>query len=392
MLTTDQSFVELLAAAAAKTAQVEYAPISKRLARLRAALDAYEEVGRQLAEKRVMQRVFGALDAEIPSNLSKVTDEQFDEVLSELLDAMEAVENLTVEEEDADPTPPPPPVVASVPQPLPKPVQLVKAAPPPVAAQDIEKAQQLLKEISDLRHAGAGSMSHLRLKPLLQAIAAEARALVDSLPEQHVLHRSLVSEFRNIVRLKEDAGIPDFINGLAHGARGDWKALARESRSSVARFDLALAQFKKDDDKKVEKSAAVSPPPPSTPKVEESADLARFPNILRLVQKHGKLPIVGGLEVKERVRALKDSYGIEAEWYEVEKKSPRQVDSIVARVSSGKMPALVLLDHFLSSNSAKMLMKACDQARVDYVTAGRGGSGAIVLSLMVLEGRLSGKK
>ena len=136
----------------------------------------------------------------------------------------------------------------------------------------------------------------------------------------------------------------------------------------------------------------MSPPPPSTPKVEESADLARFPHILRLVQKHGKLPIVGGLEVKERVRALKDSYGIEAEWYEVEKKSPRQVDSIVARVSSGKMPALVLLDHFLSSNSAKMLMKACDQARVDYVTAGRGGSGAIVLSLMVLEGRLSGKK
>ena len=63
----------------------------------------------------------------------------------------------------------------------------------------------------------------------------------------------------------------------------------------------------------------------------------------------------------------------------------------MVRVSSGKMPALILLDHFLSSTATKMILKACDAARVPYVTAGRGGTGAVELALMALEGRLSGK-
>jgi hypothetical protein len=375
----DQPFAEILGAAAARTAETEFQPTAETFLRLRAALDAYEAVARCQGEAQVMERVFGALNAEVPANLVKVTKEQVNITVIELRNALNAVlEHLgpvTAKTNGVHVSAPVPPPPAPLTAPVLTASTLIKRAAKTPLTKDVEGARRVLKEIGDLRRTGVGDMSPLRLLPLLQAIAAEARYLVEQLPENDPLHRMLVNEFRQIVKFKEDANISDFINGLSHGARGDWTEIARENRAAVARFDKALA--------KVEKEAA-----PELPKVETTVASVRFPKLLRLIQESGKLPIIGGLEIKERLDHIKNELGIEATWYECEKKSPRQLDTIVARLSSGKTPAVVLLEHFISSTAIRTIMKACETAHVQYVTAGRGGTGALELAFMALEGRL----
>ena len=130
-------------------------------------------------------------------------------------------------------------------------------------------------------------------------------------------------------------------------------------------------------------------PPPVVPVVETPPPVdpqERFPLIKHIIRENGPLFIIGGPVLQESVDALRNKLGIEVVWHDVKKSS--QFGTVVPVVTGGKIQMLVLLDHYMSSIEVKTILRACDHARVTYVTAGRGGSSALELALMVLESRL----
>lgn len=362
------SLTNLLETAAAATAKAEFQHIASHVQRLRATLDAYEQLAWKHAERKVIERVFSALGADVPAD-GAVPEESVVFARTELSLAMTEFATVLDIVEKTTPSEPSPVVIPRPPIPLP---------PVETNADDVEHAKRLLKEIDELRREDLRKHNAIRLRPLLQAMAAEARMLVERLPEHDPHHRNLIERFHTIVQMKSDAGVADFILGLASNAKGDWAAIARENRRTVSHFDVDVA----------EAIAKASTKPVKVEATDEPEALKKYPRLVQYTKEHGPLLLIGGLKIDSRIDQVSRDFGFVCEWVEIPKSSPRIVGSTTARIASGKIGVVVILEHFMGHPVCKALMKACQASNVTYATAGKGGKGALDLAFMVLEGKL----
>jgi hypothetical protein len=366
------SLTSLLETAAASTAKAEFAQVSETITRLRATLDAYEAVAWKHAERKVIERVFAALGAAPPE--TGVSERDVGQAREELAKAIFTLTDvIKFDEPESVKVAEPVVVVELTPTPKPAPAQLRTETNP----DDVDHARRILDEIEDLRRDSISKPNPLRLLPLLQAIAAESRLLIERLP-QHPIQRSLIERMRMVVEIKADAGVTEFIHGLSHTARGDWAQIAKESRKAVARFDVNVAEaVEKAAKKKIEK-----------PKTAPEPVTIKYPLLTGQTRERGPLLLIGGIKVDDKLNIVLRDFGLDCEWVEIPKNAPRAVESTTARIASGKISMAVILEHFMAHTVYRSLTKACDASNVIYATAGKGGKGALDLAFMSLESKL----
>lgn len=374
---------DLLESALVSATQTGAADVSERCARLRTALDVYERVALQRAERQAVEKMFAAISMPLPeAPLSSEEDLRNAEI--ELKSAMgdmlpeggppvSSVTSIAPPAEEIDQVLEQAAEVAS------PPVILTSAGPRVIgqtaSTEDLATAAKLLSEFKEL-DASYQSLPTMRLQHLLQAIAAEGRFLLERLPARTQEYQDIVAALRRILVIKNSCGVTTFISGLSRSAQGNWQRIATISRRQLELLD----EPKKKSKGKPPKSAAepaFKREPPGIP----------FPKLAAL-STGTPLMLIGGLKVPEKIDYLK-GMGINAEWFEIEKGSPRIAQQVGSRILNNKAPAAIIMEYFMAHSTLEILKTACNQVRMIFATADKGGQSALYLALNTLEFRLN---
>ena len=101
------------------------------------------------------------------------------------------------------------------------------------------------------------------------------------------------------------------------------------------------------------------------------------------------LVIAGGLRKEPKLQVIKQRFGIDVEWHEIDSDAPRAVEAIVSRIRSGGVGAVILLTGLMAHKVREKIVQSCSQYNVPYTTADKGGTGALEHAFNELERRLS---
>ena len=299
----------------------------------------------------------------------------------------------------APPAPPapaaePPPVPPPPPTPRPVVYDLVGSTPArplrkarPLVPADVSAATALFEEIDKLRRE-VTTHPPIRLAHHLQAIVAELRDLLDRLPVGHAYHDRLQQLIPVLSAIKEQGGVSDYIRGLAYHATGDWRRLAHKSRRKMAEFDMDASTPPAPSREPRLKTKAFGTPvlPPGTKLDEADHQWPALPNIRAL-----KLPVLlaGGMLIPEKLKSVKERFGLEPEWHEIDHDNPRAEESLVQRIRNGKVGAVVLLEGVMRHSTFKSAVQACNTMNVPYAMADKAGVASLTSALDEIERKLA---
>ena len=101
--------------------------------------------------------------------------------------------------------------------------------------------------------------------------------------------------------------------------------------------------------------------------------------------------VVGGLRKEAKLQALQRRFDIQIEWHEIDSDAPCEVESIVRRIRSGRVGAVILLTGLMAHKVREKIVPACTQYNVPYTTADTGGTGAVEQAFNDLERCLATK-
>jgi hypothetical protein len=399
------NLIETLRLASQAKVNERLQPEMEALRNLRNCVDHYEVARREDVEVAILNEALHALGQEPVTQTSSVDNElrnlkralfQVSPILGEPspepLPVVEPIPEppLTVVEPEPEPEPSPEPVVATEPEPgldieHPKPPAPPKKPKPEPTALDIERAKALLDEVRSFQ-AGPKEDHAIRLRALFQAWVAECRMLLDKFPEEHSLHMDLVEEvIRGVAALKGTTGVTDFIKGLAFGSRENWYRIAKDNRDRVKRFDRDT------EASKPKSSKPKSSPKNPKPETEAPKTSYQWPE-LTLLRKYmaateEPLLLVGGsFQDPAKIESIYERFGVKVEWCPFSHDNARAVDTIAARIVSGKVSGVMLIEGFMSHKAYRRLMKAADQnITVPIAMAGKGGITSIGNALDDLE-------
>lgn len=397
---TPMKLPDVVQAAAQSKLRTEMQPISDKLTRLRATLDAYEVRVEQDAERRVSNALLAALgEPQAPE------DPTFEVARKELHDAIVQVLALVAtaagqppptpqrtEPEPPPVAPPAPPIVAHAPEqvrleppPSKPPTQPVSRPPARLLKQtDIAAAKRLIAEIESLR---AEKKDHpTRLSPLLQALVAEVRLLLDKLPEDNYLHERLSSLIPVLGAIKEEGGVKEYIKGLARDAHGDWERISHRSRQRVAQFDADAAA----SERQPESRAESKPPKKPTGPPEPASNGHHWPELPRLRCLTKPILLAGGILIPEKLTNVKERFGLDIEWHEIDHDNPRASQALMSRVRAGKVGALILLEGVMRHSTYKPVVEACNNMHVPYAMGDKAGIASLQSAFDDLERKLKG--
>jgi len=381
----------------------EMTPLYEKCDSLRAALAVHTEAARRDCERRVRNAVFAVLGMpEVPE--APVFAESKVRLVEQLtsfarLMGLELASPPASSSLAGSPSPsvepaPPSVVPSSVAQPVAAPPRPERRVARP---EDVEAAWKLVEEIDALRSdVAAGKYHHTRLGPLLQAVVAEVRIFQDRLPSHHEASERLGSYLPVLGALKIEGGVTGFIRGLAFGSTGDWENIARKCRRKVAEYDrdaekpvtaarrpsqkepvtalgAALAKVKLTEDKKI-------PAPHSWPKLPH----------LRALE--GPILLAGGLIIPEKITSIKERFGFDVEWHEIDHDSPRGENTLEKRVRARKVGAVLLLEGVMRHSTWKSVVDACTVAGVPYAMCDKAGTASLEAAFNDLERKLGGTK
>lgn len=110
---------------------------------------------------------------------------------------------------------------------------------------------------------------------------------------------------------------------------------------------------------------------------------------LTLQMGYRAIVVVGGLRKEAKLQALQRRFGVQVEWHEIDSDAPCEVDSIVGRIRSGRVGAVILLTGLMAHKVREKIVPVCNQYNVPYSTAATGGIGAVEQALNDLERRFS---
>jgi hypothetical protein len=410
---------DMVQAAAEKKIAAELKPISEKLTRLRATLDAYESRVKEHVEQRVSNAILVALDMQ-----QLGTDDSFELATHDLRDAITLVaemvgctfevEQVTVHPPEKIDVPEPtqpapvvevhiesPPVVAyplasvlaaaeqlptpppSVPAPPSTPVPVTIRPPRKATPEDIAHAKRLIAEVEALR-SEIKNQHPTRLFPLLQAIVAEIKMLLGRLPENNYLWERLGSTVSLVGALKVEGNVPDFIRGLAFHSQADWEALAFRHRRIVEKYD-------QDTDKAPNSSHQ---PKPKTVKAVAVAETNgkgqhQWPDLPKLRALTNPILLAGGLIIPEKIKSVRERFGLDVEWHEIDHDNPRASGQLILRVRAAKVGALILLEGVMRHGTYKPVVAACNIAGIPYAMGDKAGVASLQSALTELERQLS---
>jgi len=344
----------------------EVRPVVEKFSKLKSALETYEAEFRQAAEQNVNNAILVALgQVPAPNGIDRLAD-----VRKNLCEVLREVATIV------DPLP----ITTSTPEPkrVPPPKVVRKAQP-----EDIESAKRLLVEIEELR-TGVKDQHHARLSPLLQAVVAEVRGLLDRLPEDHFYSDRLSKSIPVLGSLKNEGGVKEFIKGLAFHSEGDWSRIAHTNRRKVAAFDKDTEKNVVDV-RQIQKAKAAEPKKPKEEVAASNYDWPEFPNLRELTK---PVLLAGGMVIPEKFDSIYERTGINVEWHEIDHNNPRAVDTLLTRIKGGKVGAIICIEGFMKHGTFKPLVNTCVLASVPMAMGGKGGIAAITTALEELEKKL----
>ncbi len=425
--------------AAEKKVSAELRPISDKLTRLRATLDAYEVRVREDVERRVSNAILAVLDMEQAEG-----DDTFEIASKDLRDAIGPVAEMvglpffeitrtSVTTVDADspsepPAPPkdeapPPTPVASTEQPAsepetkrpekvetPEPAVCATAPtsdviakesvspapssttpvsrPAPVARlrtatpEHIATGKRLIAEVEALRQ-GVKEQHPTRLFPLIQAIAAEVRMLQERLPMGHDLTDRLGRTLGALNGIRIDGGVQEFVQGLSFNSprSGGWEHLAYSNRKLVAKYDVDAAEGPP--------SAKTPKPKPQKADESETNGQHQWPSLPRLRAMTKPILLAGGIRIPEKLKSIQERFGLAVEWHEIDHDNPRASQSLLAKVRAGKVGVVVFLEGVMRHGTWKPTSEACNIMSIPYAMADKAGTASLQQAFDELERKLS---
>jgi hypothetical protein len=394
----------------------ELKPVSDKLTRLRAVLDAFEVRAKQDAERRLTNAMLAALGEQQVDS-----DPAFETVRVELRDALsQVVELVTVsfglppplKEQRTEPEPARSPAPPSQPAPVlvvhpttaaEPPASDTTPAPPPskpprqLRQEDVAWAKRLIVEVEELKPE-VTTHHPTRLFPLLQAITAEIRSLLDRLPEDNFLYERLSGLIPIIGAMKNEGGVEEFIRGLAFASTGDWDRLSFKNRRKVESYDRDADRSSVPPSQKpkaltpdrrfgtigdlVKKAVKKDEPEPAP---ESNHQWPGLP-YLRKVTK--PILLAGGLIIPEKLVSVQERFGLDVEWHEIDHDNPRASQTLVSRIRSGKVGAVILLEGVMRHSTYKPVVEACNNNGVPYAMGDKAGVASLQNAFADLERKL----
>lgn len=352
--------------------EAEMRPITDRLSRLRAVLDAYEGILRDDIERRVNSSILVALgQPALPEH------EALEMARKGLRDAMSELSDTLGPDATSRGS------FVGLVQPSEPPSQPAPPSPKKATPDDIEDIKRLLAEVDELRKTFK-TQHPARLSPLLQALAAETRILLERLPIDHFYAEKLNEVIQNIGRMRQDGGVKDYIKGLAYGSRASWHTLAAAMRRKVEQFD-------KDTE---------TPPmtarkaPPTMKKAAEPTPAANhtWPELPHLRKLSKPIVLAGGMFIPEKVNSIYERFGLKVDWHAIDHDNPKAAGTLLPRIRDGKIGVLVLVEGFMRHDTFKPVADACSTSGVPMAYCGKAGIASLASAFEELEKKLATRK
>ena len=368
----------------------ELKPVTDKLARLRATLDAYEVRAKQDAERRVSNAMLAAL-----GEPQVAADPAYEATRKELQDALTQVGSLVgldappkespstgPESAPAAPAPPSSGQVALVEEA--PPVSAPPAPPRKLSQDDVAWAKRLITETETLK-AEIKDQHPTRLFPLLQAITAEIRLVLERLPEDHFFHERLGTLIPLIGALKAEGGVEEYIRGLAFGSTGDWQRLSYKNRRKVEGYDRDVAEA----ERRRTPVRGEGKGKKAGPEAEKNGQQHQWPDFPRLHKLTKPILFAGGLIIPEKIKNVHERWGLDVEWHEIDHDNPRASQSLVARIRAGKIGAVVLLEGVMRHSTFKPMVEACNNMNVPFAMGDKAGIASLQAAFSELERKLA---
>lgn len=372
---SDQALARLRQATEVKVSS-KLAEYRRTSARLRELADHWDQAAQAAAEAEVVAELTGSEpDPDAVASLDSVAD-----LIRDLADGLDP-DKPVPESKPEEPAPSFPPLP---PAPPPPPPPKLRTIPPPQATIPIPTqpsrevaaaAASLIDGVGAL--VANGEPSQIRAMHLIQAFAAETRALQSQVHEDLELHRRLDDLIPALARLKEQMEVGPFIKGLRRDWRtysqAEWARLASKSRMAVEQFD-----------RDVQKSpfaaelAKVKIPPRKAVQASAEATSSQFPKLHRMSKTKSVILVAGDRLPANRSRNVLERFGFEPEIEHANRTgAPRAAESIVRRIRGGSVGAVVIVDGFISHTLSSMVKNTCESAKVPFAYGGTGGIGAL---------------
>jgi hypothetical protein len=278
---------------------------------------------------------------------------------------------------------PTPPVAAA---PVPPPIIPIPPTPSRrLRDSDITAAKKLIAEVEKLK-LEVKDQHPVRLFPLLQAIVAEVRILQDRLPQDNYLHERVGHLMPVISVMKTEGRVEEFIRGLAWTSTGNWEHLASSNRRKVEMFDRDVARSARPLDFGTE-----------TPKSKRPEKVAptlngnthQWPEYPRLRALSKPILLAGGMIIPEKIKSVRERFGFDVEWHEIDHDSPKASGTLMLRIRAGKVGGVILLEAFMKHSTFKPAVEACNLMKVPYAMGDKAGVASLQKALDELERQLS---
>jgi hypothetical protein len=188
-------------------------------------------------------------------------------------------------------------------------------------------------------------------------------------------------------QLRTDGGVVDWIEGLAFVAQGPWEQIAVECRRKVEAFDR--------DVRRTETASQSAPKEPKEPKPKKTEEPEaptsehQWPDLPNLRSLTKPVLLAGGLIIPEKVRSIKERFGIKVEWHEIDHDNPRASTQLVSRVRAGKVGAVILLEGVMRHSTFKPVTAACSNMGVPYAMGDKAGIASLQSAFAELERQLT---
>lgn len=273
----------------------------------------------------------------------------------------------------------------------------------PPSKETLRLCYSVLRDLGDLRERGPG-MHEIRILPWMQAIMADIRVALQRLPASHTMFGKLESAIGALRMLKgEPWGAKGFVRGLSYADqfddKTDWAAISKECRAKMARFDRDAEAAEKTSKASVKKQEPQ--PKPEEPVISKDSGATTleepepepppaWPSLRKMIAELPVLVVGNVKKAAERKDQLKRRVDVEAEWCIIDndKGSNRQLDNVAARILSGKIGGVVILEGFVHHRVTKKIEDACFDALVPYSYGNKGGIGEMREALAELDRKI----
>jgi hypothetical protein len=238
--------------------------------------------------------------------------------------------------------------------------------------------QRLTAEVGDLDIEELVDTPLARKEPLVQALVAEVRYLLEDIPPAHHLHWQVSQLIPQLTRVKGASGITPFVNGLSRRAHGNWRRISAEARERVRRYDRDVeaseSLYAAEAPKSSPKHDRPEPEPePETEPESGPLQLDSWPKMRALLTK--PMVLIGGTPMADKVQTILKRFGLGVEWLGIEGSGLRLVDGYVHQIENHSYGVVILLEGLSGHKQMNLLADACKTSGTKWAYGHRAGVG-----------------